>query len=287
MTIFIFGAGTIGITLAEYFQKHNIEVQLFSNQKVLNRVTSFNPLSVKQYGNLSTTSPLNENASAIVTTRIDLLDQNSKTKIYQDIQFLLRRKIPVMNFSSVAVYGDSQEFKSELAAANPVNQYGFSKLNIEKILASLEGTENLTNLRISNLFGLAGFEDFTNLSIVRIYRGEALRIPFQQCTRNFIDVLLLFKFLHHWVETKVNLPLYLNFASNRSCLLTDWASTIAETLQRELIFERSFEEQLVNSHIDNSLLRRFWPEPFPDSNDLLREYLNRVEKLSFFNHSLD
>jgi nucleoside-diphosphate-sugar epimerase len=278
MTIFVFGAGTIGLALEKYFHKHNVEVQLFSNQKELNRITVSNPLSVQSYGNLSTTSPVIQNASAIVTTRIDLLDQNSQTKIYQDIQFLLRSKIPVMNFSSVAIYGDSEEFKSELATADPVNLYGHSKLNIEKILASLEGAENLTNLRISNLFGLAGFGDFTNLSILRIRRGEALNIPFGECSRDFIDVFFLFKFLHHWVETRVNLPLYLNFASNRSCLLTDWASTIANTLNRKLILERSFQEQLVNSHIDNSLLSQFWPERFPDSNDLLREYINRVEK---------
>jgi dTDP-4-dehydrorhamnose reductase len=183
-----------------------------------------------------------------------------------------------MNFSSVAVYGDSEEFKSELATANPVNLYGQSKLSIEKVLTSLEGAENLTNLRISNLFGLAGFADFTNLSILRISSGEILEIPFEECSRDFIDVLFLFKFLHHWVETKISLPLYLNFASNRSCLLTDWASTIADALNKEVIFERSFEEKLVNSHIDNSLLGHFWVEPFPDSNDLLREYLNRVEK---------
>ena len=285
MTVFIFGAGTIGLALEVYFQKHNVEVQLFSNQKELKRVAPSNPLGVQQYGNLSTSSPLKRKSSAIITTRIDLLDQISQTRIFQDVQFLLNSKIPVMNFSSVAVYGDSEELKSELSTPNPVNLYGRDKLFIEQKLGNLKGAENLTNLRISNLFGLAGFRDFTNSTILQISIGEALKIPFEDCSRDFIDASSLFKFLHDWVETQINLPHYLNFASNHSYLLTDWASIIADTLKRNLIVDRSFEEHLVNSHIDNSLLRQLWPEPFPDSIDSLKEFLDSVEKYAAINQS--
>ena len=276
MTVFIFGAGTIGLALREYFQQYNIEVQLFSNQTELKLEAVSNPIRVHPYGSLSTSFPLKINVSAIITTRIDLLSQSAKAKIYQDLQFLLRSEIPVMNFSSVAVYGDTEKLKSELATPSPVNLYGRNKLAIEQELCNFEGARNLTNLRISNLFGLRGFKDFTNLSILQIDNGKALKIPFEDCSRDFIDVSFLFKFLLDWVGNQVKLPLYLNFASNRSYLLTDWASVIADTLKRNLIVDRTLDEDLVNSHIDNSLLRQRWQTP-PAAIDSLKEYLNAFE----------
>ena len=77
----------------------------------------------------------------------------------------LARKAPIktrfINFSTVAVYGDSPVIHTESSQLNPVNFYGLEKLEIEEFIQNVD-LFDVHNLRISNVFGDVDLNDVVN-----------------------------------------------------------------------------------------------------------------------------
>jgi nucleoside-diphosphate-sugar epimerase len=100
-----------------------------------------------------------------------------------------------LNFSTVAVYGDRTDVHTELSRAEPVNQYGREKLEIEKFVGDL-GFRRVTNLRISNVFGDLGLRDVVNKIIMAKVDNSILTLTEPSIIfRDFIHIHVLVEFV--------------------------------------------------------------------------------------------
>jgi nucleoside-diphosphate-sugar epimerase len=202
-----------------------------------------------------------------------MLDVKTKSKLFESLVDLLQKGSHVLNFSSVAVYGDSSSSRKEDDFPNPINSYGFRKLETEKELIDLAFPDLITNLRISNLFGLSSFEDFTNTAHATIRKGEILHIPKSVTYRDFIPVNRLFLFVEFWINSETKTGQILNFASGQSVSLRGWAGYIADTLKKPLNLRSDLNTDFSDSFIDNTLLSKIWTAHFVEPKLVLESYV--------------
>lgn len=273
MTVFIFGAGPLGRYLSESLTNRGFGVCLLSSTHEIFSTKSVS-CGIKSYGEILSTDLSSTNNLAIFTTRIDLVSPEVKSRILKDLVYLVGAESHVLNFSSVAVYGSNPLFRKESHGAHPVNDYGKSKLQIEHDLLDLGSPQLITNLRISNLFGLCEFKDFTNTVIQKLTDSENLRMPYSKTFRDFVHISDLLSFIEYWVNSPQKFGGVLNFSSGYSIGLDEWALIIARTLKKDLAIDRNLHESYSDSFIDNSSVLSIWPYKFSDQKTLLVNYVN-------------
>jgi nucleoside-diphosphate-sugar epimerase len=149
--------------------------------------------------------------------------------------------------SSVAVYPSSSRSISEFEA-NPLTEYGHSKLEIEKKLTANLG-ESLTVLRVSNLYGANQVSKLES-GIVRCIRDtNILKLPLSNVVRDFVHVRDL---VAYFLSLGLGLPsgVY-NFASGQPTSLIQFVNEWSVGFS--LKWEASFEDPLIlDSVINNS-----------------------------------
>lgn len=280
MTVFVFGAGPLGRYLSENLAKKGFCVSLLSASHEVSPSKSPNS-RVKDYGEISLVDLSSTTNLAILTTRMDLVSSEVNLRIMKDIKYLLNVGCHVLNFSSVAVYGTNPLSRKESNSPKPTSHYGEVKLQIENDLGELGDPQLITNLRISNLFGLFEFEDFTNTVIRKIVREESLHLPKLSTFRDFVHISDLLSFVEYWGESPHCFHGILNFATGNSTSLEDWALAIASSLNRDLTRQKDLHDDYTDSFIDNTSILSLWSHKFCDQRTPLIEYVDSFKTRNF------
>jgi nucleoside-diphosphate-sugar epimerase len=213
MSIFIFGAGPIGLSLKDYYAKKGFRVYVFSNTQTPNPEFKSSMEKLMRYGEVKTLDTPDVMDSCIITTRIELLDKFAQQKLLEDMKLLNQNNVKILNLSSVSVYGSSSSYVSEINTPSPINEYGLEKLKAEEILNVALKSGSFINLRVSNLFGLQVFHDLTNIAISKLRKHEVILLPKKRCYRDFVFINDLFDFIFLWSSDGVRIAGDLNFSS--------------------------------------------------------------------------
>lgn len=223
-----------------------------------------------------------EAANVIVSTRMDRLGMN---QVYEDLIKRLLELHPKRIFllSSVAVYGDSLDPRSEISKRAPVTLYGKSKALEEDILLRLKPNNcELVIFRISNVFGHIFFDDFVN----HIFLSTKMKIPARvidqgRTTRNFIWFDDLIQILSQLISIK-SLPAVLNIGANNSINLQSLVNEIEIILDKKIQIVESSDmlDIVANSIIDTSELRQILNFKMTEIDIALRNYYLTNPELS-------
>lgn len=276
MTIFIFGAGPIGLNLKNYYVKSGFKVFVFSSAQPHANEFNCSPATFLRYGEVTKLKPPSSIDSCIVTTRIEKLEVSLRKKLVEDLKFLDSHNVRILNVSSVSIYGNSHTSVTENHDPNPVNDYGVEKLESEKILSKALSSETFVNLRVANLYGLQAFHDLTNIAIDKLRKQEVILLPTKQCYRDFVSIYDLFDLLLAWSYAKVPLTGNVNFSTGKSVLLHEWIETIASIERRPVKTQLAIEEFLLDSFISNEKLSKVWNRTFSDPHSRLSQYLGQI-----------
>jgi hypothetical protein len=194
-----------------------------------------------------------------------------------------------VNFSTVGVYGNHNTSVHEESSCLPINFYGQTKRNIEINLKNL-GLNNLINLRISNIFGDPGFQDFINLSIAAQMKSENIRVVEPtKIYRDFLHVEQLVRYLDSLIILISQNPdpwkgyIDLNIASGVSLSLQNIIDRINHfsglSLDVTLISRNA--NVIERSHVNTSRLHGIFPQLLPDVNQDLDSYIKtRFDKIN-------
>ena len=205
------------------------------------------------------------------------MDRLELSQAYEDLIKSLSDLKPKRIFllSSVAVYGDSLNPRSEISEPAPVTLYGKSKASEEEILLRLKPNDcELVIFRISNVFGHVLFNDFVNHIFFSAKVENAARVIDQgRTTRNFIWLNDLINILHRLISLK-SLPAVLNIGSNSSINLQSLINEIEIILDKKIrIVEASNKLDIVaNSIIDTNELRQILNFEITEIGVALRNY---------------
>lgn len=276
MTIFIFGAGPIGLSLRDYFLTRGFEVFLFSSIQRYPDDQNSSPEMFLRYGEIKKLRTPATTDSCIVTTRLEMLELSMRRKLLEDLKFLNDHGVRILNISSVSIYGNSSAPVTENQVPNPLNNYGEKKLEAEMILSKALSPETFVNLRVANLYGLQGFHDLTNIAIDKLRKQEVILLPGKPCHRDFVSINDLFELLHSWSYGSVQLTGIVNFSRGKSVLLLEWIETIASIENRLVKTRFELEEDFLDSFIANEKLMKVWTHSFSDSYSQLSAYLSQI-----------
>ena len=276
MKVCILGLGVIGNSLVQFLSSKSIEIHLSTSRPKHLFNSPDNKVHAYQYGQISRLENKIVIDKCIITTRIDLLTEEQQSSLYDDIKSLNSIGCEFINLSSVAVYGSSLLPRKEEADLNPVNAYGEMKAKIEISLDRIIQNENLTNLRIANLFGKKGFDDLTNKALNSFRDNEKVDIPNNHNLRDFIFYNDLEIFLLDWIFNVVRSHGNLNFATGVSVSTEDWINSIGRITNISPEIGRGIAEPLQYSVIDVQKLKRVWNKPFTDTNLGLIEYITAL-----------
>jgi nucleoside-diphosphate-sugar epimerase len=276
MTIFIFGAGPIGLNLKDHYVKSGYEVFVFSSTQPHANELYPSPGMFLRYGEIKKLKQPNSNDSCVVTTRIEKLEMPLRKKMVEDLKFLDSHNVRILNISSVSVYGNSCTRVTENLDPNPTNNYGIEKLEAEKILSKALSPDTFVNLRVANLYGLPGFNDLTNIAIDKLRKQEVILLPRKPCHRDFVSISDLYELLLSWSSGKVQLIGAVNFSTGNSVLLHEWIKILASILSRPVNTSFELEENFQDSFIANEKLMKVWTYTFSDSSSQLSKYLSQI-----------
>ena len=182
--------------------------------------------------------------------------------------------------SSVAVYGECDKPKNEYSPTSPINSYGQAKYQLECQFRDML-LDRITSLRISNVFGNKEFKDFINLiskssrdqSIIRINNPMVV-------TRDFISQETVIEILLAIIQGSNSFRIMdhsiLNVSSGVSYSLDDVLtylnSNFSAKIQSNVVPPSS--ETILNSKIENSLLREHFDLKLKDPLESIGEYFN-------------
>ncbi len=274
MTIYIYGAGPIALQISQNLQDLTDKVFLISSKKstLSEGIQYFRSLS---YGNLESTESISENDVCIITTRIDLIGPRNKNLMFNDLHFLSKSQVRFMNLSSVAVYGSSPNLRSEEMEPKPNSQYGEEKLKIERELNTFIPQNQITHLRVANLFGLTSFNDLTNNTAIKVRDNEIIHSPTVNCFRDFVPFDDFSTFVRDWVNDSVGCSGLLNFATGNSISVADWIGEIGLHFNCAPNVVSDLTESLPLSFLSNLKLNEVWGKNFKDQKQHLNRYLRR------------
>jgi nucleoside-diphosphate-sugar epimerase len=278
MNICILGGGTIGKSLAQSLSDNSNQVYLGSAREK-RQIDSFpDQVHSYNYGQISDSQSGIDFEKCIITTRIDLLSDKQRARIYSDIKSLALKDCEFVNLSSVAVYGSSIFPRDENADLKPVNEYGEMKVKVEIVLNEIIPNKKLLNLRIANLYGNRGFNDLTNKVLNNVNATEEIIVSDIHNLRDFVYYQDLKNFLEHWIYNKISCQGNMNFASGVSCTIENWLEQISQITKLKYFYKKGFPEQLAYSVIDIRMLENVWNRPLTNSKIGLHEYVGQVQE---------
>jgi dTDP-4-dehydrorhamnose reductase len=274
MNVCILGVGSIGYSLYQSLSSKSDKIHLSSSRQKIQFMSQNDRIHSYQYGDIAKIGNKIEIEKCIITTRIDLLTEENKRSIYDDIRSLASIGCEFINLSSVAVYGSSQFPRNEDSELNPVNEYGEMKLNIEIKLREIIHHEKLTNLRVANLYGNVLFDDLTNKTLKNLVSNKKISIANNRSLRDFITYKDLQVFLEDWVLNRISCSGEMNFASGVSISVEDWINSICRITNKTADLNKDFTETLQYSVIDPQKLKNSWNKSLMDTNTGLVDYIN-------------
>jgi len=206
--------------------------------------------------------------------------ERSRHEILTEISQKLSDSRIFVNLSSVAVYGECQSEADENSRLTPVNEYGMLKLQLEKFLKEIE-MPRLWNLRLSNVFGDASFDDVVNRAYMSAIHGKTLGMfaP-SMVRRDFIRVDQVVKYVINLLETNVfkfsNGFIDVNVSSGESLYLTDVLVIVEAVLGRKPLVDMFLKEEkmIIESRISNKRLRSLSSVPVSSPEADIRDYFH-------------
>lgn len=239
---FIFlGGGNLSFYLTNEFLKSELNLLVVSDH------------SSSYSGNFTSYEYFLENVSEfecsqmVVMSRFDLLPNDLFERVISGLGYAGLVKFGRITYlSSVAVYPSSSRSISE-SQANPLTEYGQSKLKIEKKLRASLG-ESLVVLRVSNLYGANQVSKLESGIVRCIKDGSILNLPMSNVIRDFVHVRdLVTYFLSQGLETPSGVY---NFASGKPTSLihfvNEWA--LGSSLKWDAVLE---DPLIIESVISN------------------------------------
>jgi len=111
-----------------------------------------------------------------------------KAIFYNKIQKYFSSNCKVIYLSSASIYGPGELLSASFSPPSPINAYGNNKLEIENLLIQY-AVQELIILRIGNLYGVPGTNDFINLVYRNIIHGEKLVLEnMGNCIRDYVQI---------------------------------------------------------------------------------------------------
>ena len=274
MSVFILGAGIVGVQISKRLQNSHKEITLISSKFREDGLSDLN-FQRTSYGNLHKMEIVSEKDTCIITTRMDLMDEVDKELMFRDLDYLSQSGLRFLNLSSVAVYGSSANSVSEEVSAKPNNKYGVGKLNAEKVLSSIISSDRLIHLRVANLFGLTRFKDITNTAAVTFQSENTFHAPIKDCKRDFVPFDDFASFIHDWIDEEIKASGVLNFSTANSIAVVDWVNEIGNHFGISPKIICDIEENLSLSLVNNEKLKSVWGKPFSNQITSLHQYLDQ------------
>lgn len=207
---------------------------------------------------------------------------NELASLKQLVQTLARRSGHIFFFSTALVYGNCTEPARETTLPNPIGSYPTYKLAAEQLLTTALPTEQLTILRLSNVYGSPKNRGFINLVLRSILE------PLQPLTLlNNGDTIRDYIFLDDLIRVLMAIKNHparhgiINLVSGTSYSLNDVVSATEQIAGRRLVItrsdERTAEAQAIRT--TNQLLSdRFNVSLFTTLTDGLRQTLKRYQE---------
>jgi UDP-glucose 4-epimerase len=158
------------------------------------------PRDVKILPSSNSRDLLLTNSFDIVINSWRTLSSDTQTDRRQLLLSLARkspRKTQFINFSTVAVYGDSPDIHTESSQLNPINFYGLEKLEIEEFLQSVNFF-SVHNLRISNVFGDVDLNDVVNRIILAAKNNSEIFLT--DPSHLYRDFIHIDDLIHHVIK---------------------------------------------------------------------------------------
>lgn len=188
MKIAILGYGPIPEKLAHDLNQ-DAQVELFTSQNV-----KVNDLKVSDYRSLLTKT-LDFDVLIFAWRGIPKA-RTEKAAVLRRIVDEASPETLIINMSSVSVYGQNSSVNTEETEPHPINDYGYSKLFLERYL-NIFAESRVCNLRISNVFGHPDFDDVIN----RMLKNAKLKcltkvIDPEHVFRDFISIDSVVKAIH-------------------------------------------------------------------------------------------
>lgn len=189
----------------------------------------------------------------------------------------------IINLSSVAVYGESNDIVTEEHLANPKNSYGKSKRQIELHTERLN-LRNVINLRISNVYGNHAFDDVINRLVKNTINAQHMKVfsP-TQIYRNFIDIETLNQIILNTILDKVShLDIEgfhnINIASDESHSLSEIICLVEKVSSLHVPIEIVSPDQhtIMKSLIDNTKMKLYYNNIEFDFSNKLTNYLAKA-----------
>ncbi len=281
MKIYLIGAGNIGRAFHRRLEIEHSAVHLVCSQRFnRKKVTESEPLRI-HYGELSSLVSNQQDLKCIITSRIDKLSDMDRNALYLDLKQLDKCGANFLNLSSVAVYGSSKHPRNEYSELRPVNQYGKNKVEVEEAIMNIVNPKRLLNLRIANLYGLAGFKDVTNAALAAGHGNKSIAVPLHDTFRDYVSYRDLEQFMLDWITNNSQTHGAVNFASGVSRSVGEWIEILKKFTGMDICVTRGLDEPLQYSFIDAKRLQENWPKKFLEPFDGLRLYsevLSQVHK---------
>ena len=194
---------------------------------------------------------------------VDSIDLNDKMCVLERLSNSRSSNVTFINFSSVAVYGDTDAPAYESSRTVPINSYGINKLKIELLLQN--GTfHSVINLRLSNVFGDHRFRDFINEAISALfYKKDLIAVEPEEIKRDFIPIELVVDFIVDVIFSptlKTDPFLNINISSGVSFTLKELMDIISDCLSEDIEFRIAprKKEEIKTSLIANNLMRELF-----------------------------
>lgn len=203
------------------------------------------------------------------------------------IDFISNKDIKFLFFSSGGtIYGNASLSIKESDALNPINNYGFSKLVVEKYIRYKSNTSALKSiiLRPSNVYGkhqsFAGSQGFISVAINKIYNQSAIEIWGDgNSIRDYIhvdDVALVVKKL--LFNSKCNITV--NLSTGRGFSLLQIIKMIEYSMQTKAIinFQSKRIVDVDTVILDNSKLLKIISHNFITLSDGIEDQIKYFKK---------
>ena len=184
----------------------------------------------------------------------------------------------IINLSSVSVYGQNSSVNTEETEPRPINDYGYSKLFLERYL-NIFAASRVCNLRISNVFGHPNFDDITN----RMLRAAEMQVSMEivcpdEVTRDFVSIDTLITDLSSLilVSKKIVRRETFNISSGNTLTLAELRDIVENCLNTKISFSEKTgnKEMIFNSTVSNYKLRSFLKNDKKFDLIEIRNYLN-------------
>ena len=182
----------------------------------------------------------------------------------------------IINLSSVSVYGQNSSVNTEETEPRPINDYGYSKLFLERYL-NIFATSRVCNLRISNVFGDEKFNDVINRIIGAAVNQKSIELVSPATVlRDFISISTLNNLVKSLIEDakRVSRRALFNVSSGSSLSLLEVKTLIENCCAKEISFQES--------SIDNSLIEISKISNEKISLFLDRDYQGKTEEIEVY-----